>query len=35
LPNYLNIVIKSEQGLTGIELNAEVGIEFVCKKPVE
>jgi len=35
MPNHLNIVIKADERKTGIELNAEVGMEIICKKPIE
>ncbi|MFZ5942866.1 MAG: DUF6917 domain-containing protein [Bacillota bacterium] len=32
MPNHLNIVIKSNQRLTGVELNAEIGMEVIVNK---
>ncbi|MDK2824652.1 MAG: hypothetical protein PWQ67_972 [Clostridia bacterium] len=33
MPNHLNIVIKSQQLLTGLELDAQVGAKICFKKP--
>jgi hypothetical protein len=35
MPNHLNIVIKTKERKTGLELNAEVGMEIICRKSME
>ncbi|KJS87705.1 MAG: hypothetical protein JM58_03305 [Peptococcaceae bacterium BICA1-8] len=35
MPNHLNIVIKADERKTGVELDAEVGMEIICKKSRE
>ncbi|MFZ7103521.1 MAG: DUF6917 domain-containing protein [Peptococcaceae bacterium] len=35
MPNHLNIVIKTREMLTGLELGAQVGMEIICKKSEE
>lgn len=32
MPNHINIVIKCKKRLTGVELNADVGMDIICKK---
>ena len=32
MPNHLNIIIKTEQLLTGVEQDAQVGMEIICRQ---
>ncbi|QGG47748.1 DUF6917 domain-containing protein [Heliorestis convoluta] len=33
MPNHINIIVKSAERYTGMEINAEIGMQLLIKKP--